>query len=118
MMLLVLQRIALEAFLDILYMPVWWYSRGLLYWGKKCLGWFREGNEWLSPGLWLKNILVPMFGQYDWQGRIISFVIRLVEVIARGFALGMWGVVCLVLFLFWIVFPVVVMYEFLSALIR
>lgn len=114
-MLLVLQRVFAESFLDILYAPLWWYSRGIVYWAKKCQVWFRGGNEALAPGLWLKNLFIPMFGQYDWQGRLISFFIRLVQVIARGFVLGVWGIICIILFLLWMVFPILAVYEFLEA---
>ena len=60
--------------------------------------------------LWLKNLFVPMFGQHDWQGRLVSFLIRLVQLIARGIAfvvlvifltvaLALWATGPLVLFL-------------------
>lgn len=116
-MLIVLQHIFLEAILDMFYTPVWWYGRGIIYWGKKCVSWLRSGNETLAPGLWLKNLFVPMFGQYDWQGRIISFLIRLVQVIFRGLCLGAWGVVCVLVFIVWIIAPFLIFYEFLSALL-
>lgn len=117
MMLLVLQRIFFEGFLDIFYAPVWWYSRGLEYWGKKCLALLQNGNETLAPELWLKNLFVPMFGQYDWQGRLISFLIRFVQVIARGLALMVWAMICAIVFFAWILVPLVIVYEFLSALV-
>jgi hypothetical protein len=117
MSLLVIQHIFLEAFFDIFYAPVWWYSRGIVYWGKKCISWLRSGNETLAPELWLKNLFVPMFGQYDWQGRIISFLMRFVQVIFRSLCLGIWGIMCVIVFLSWIFIPPVVMYEFLSALV-
>ena len=118
MMLVVLQQILLEALLDIVYAPIWWYTRGVVFWLQKCISFLKTGNESLAPGLWLKNLFVPMFGQYDWQGRIISFLIRFVQVVARGFVLVIWGIGCVMLFLMWLLFPLMVGYEFLVVFVR
>lgn len=70
----------------------------------------RRGNAALGVLLWLRNLFVPMFGQHDWQGRLVSFLIRLVQLIARGIAfmvlvvfltavLAIWATGPLVLFL-------------------
>ena len=110
MYLLIWQRLIGEAFLDILYFPVWWFTGGakhVLFW---CFDLLKSGNATLAPGLWLANILVPMFGQYDWQGRIISFFMRLAQVIGRSFALLCWFLVCFALFILWIVFPFLLTY--------
>ena len=106
MWILVFQRILLDVLMDIIYFPVWWYSRGILYWAGRVLEFFKSGNNFLAPGLWLKNIFVPMFGQYDWEGRIISFFMRLFQVIVRGIALFVWLFLCLIIFLAWIILPV------------
>ena len=108
--LLILQRLGLEAVLDIVYFPLWWYSGGLKHAILWCIGVLKNGNNTLAPGLWLKNIAVPMFGQYDWQGRLISFFMSLVQVIFRGLALVVWFAVCCVLVMAWLVFPLVVAY--------
>jgi hypothetical protein len=63
--------------------PVWWYGQGLhdvIEWAKDGLV-YRWRNYALK--LWLKNILVPMYGQYDLTGRLVSVFMRLVIVIAR-----------------------------------
>lgn len=108
MWILILQRMFLQFFLGMVYFPVWWYTLGLQQIGLACYHLFQEGNYNLSPGLWLKNIFVPMFGQSDWQGRIMSFFMRLVNVIGRGIALFVWLVFVLILFIFWIIFPIFV----------
>ncbi|MBI2444143.1 MAG: hypothetical protein HYV42_02805 [Candidatus Magasanikbacteria bacterium] len=105
MFLIVLERLAIEAILDLFYFPLWWYSGGLNWAGLQCLGLLRRGNRRLAPGLWLRNIFVPMYGQYDWQGRAISIFMRLVNVIGRSIALLGWLVVCWGLFLVWLLLP-------------
>lgn len=110
MFLIVFRRLFLETVLDFFYFPLWWYTKGTLHAAKGCLNLFNSGNQNLAPGLWLANIFVPMFGQYDIQGRIISFFMRFFQVIVRTIGLMFWLVVCLVLFLFWLALPVAVVY--------
>jgi hypothetical protein len=105
---LVFQRIAFAAFLDFFYFPIWWYTFGLV----KALRWsfdlLQEGNETLAPGIWLRNIFVPMFGQYDWQGRIISFVMRLIQIIFRSIFLLFWLIICVACFVAYLLIPPII----------
>lgn len=110
MYILILQRLFLESILDIFYFPVWWYTKGAGHAGKWCWQMFKHGNNNLAPGLWLANLFVPMFGQYDFQGRLVSFFMRLVQIIARAFALALWLIVCLAFFSVWLALPVLVFY--------
>jgi hypothetical protein len=115
MYILILQRLLLEAVFDIFYFPIWWYTGGALRAGRYCLALFLHGNLVLAPGLWLRNIFVPMYGQYDWQGRLISFVMRVIQIIARGIALIVWLAGCLGLFALWFIFPVVVVWSLIRS---
>lgn len=110
MWLLVLQRITLEFAFDIVYAPVWWYTVGIKRAILFAVQLFQVGNTELAPGLWLKNLFVPMYGQYDWQGRLMSFFMRVVNVIGRTIALLVWLVVCVVVFSLWLGIPVVVLW--------
>ncbi len=103
---IVLQRLALQLILDIALFPVWWYTEGLR---RVCIGlWhnLQDTNLRLAPGLWLKNIFTPMYGQRDFQGRIMSFFMRIVNVIGRSVALLFWCIVLLCLLVAWLVVPV------------
>jgi len=110
MWLLIFQRMVIEFFLDVFYFPVWWYTKGAkrVFFG--CVHMVQDANARMAPGLWLKNIFVPMFGQYDWQGRIVSFLVRLANVIVRGIGLFLWLWVVVLLFFLWVVFPIFVLY--------
>jgi len=110
MYILILQRLFLEAVLDIIYFPVWWYTKGLAHAWRWCFNLLRSGNQNLAPGLWLANLFVPMYGQFDLQGRIISFLMRSVQIFARTIALAVWFSVCLFLFLCWLALPALVAY--------
>lgn len=113
MWILVWQRVLFEAIIDLFYFPLWWYTSGLMRAFLWCVNFFQDGNQQLAPGLWLKNIFVPMYGQYDWQGRIISFLMRFVQVIFRFLGLMVWLVVCILLFFIWLVLPLAVIYLFI-----
>lgn len=115
MLYLILQRIFFETLLDVLYFPVWWYTGGVKHAIIWCANLFQSGNRTLAPGLWLKNIFVPMFGQYDIQGRIISFLMRFFQVLGRGFALIIWMFFCFILFLIWLAIPLVIAWGFYNS---
>lgn len=117
MFLLIWHKILLDTIGQTLYFPIWWYSGGVRYFFNRCYGIFLFGNTYLMPGLWLKNIFVPMYGQYDIQGRIISFIMRLVQVIARSIGLLIWLIVCLILFVVCLLLPIAAIMGMIRALI-
>jgi hypothetical protein len=108
MWILVFQRIALEFILDLVYFPLWWYTKGAKRAFLYCAHLFQFVNSYLAPGLWLANIFVPMYAQYDIQGRLVSFIVRLGNVIIRAIGLLIWLLIVLVIFLAWLLFPVFV----------
>lgn len=110
MYLIILQQLLGEALLDLVYFPVWWYTGGLRYAGSHCFAWLVAGNRTLAPGLWLQNLFVPMFGQTDWQGKIISFFMRLVQIAARTLALIGWAAICVLLWAIWVLLPLIAFY--------
>ncbi len=116
MWIIVLQRISIEFFWHLIYFPIWWYSVGLKKSFAFALDWFKMGNTYLAPGLWLKNIFVPMYGQRDFQGRLTSFFIRFVNVIIRGLGLLFWLVLSILVFMVWPALPVVFFYMFFISL--
>lgn len=116
MFVIVLQRLIIEALLDVFYFPVWWFSFGMKRTAAWCLTVFKSGNDWLAPGLWIANLFVPMYGQYDWEGRLVSFFMRLVQILFRLFGLSVWTIFCLTLFAVWIAWPVAIIYGMAKAL--
>lgn len=103
---LIYQKLVNEFFADIIYFPIWWYTRGLAIFFKKCFDLIRFANMIFVPGLWLKNIFVPMFGQYDIQGRLVSVFMRVVNIIGRSIALFLWSFFVFIVFLIWITLPI------------
>jgi hypothetical protein len=91
---------------DIFYFPVWWYSVGLVRTLRSVWRFLIGQEQSLGFFIWLKNIFVPMYGQRDWGGRLISFFIRLVQIIFRGLALLIWIALSLVFIAVWLLGPI------------
>jgi hypothetical protein len=108
MWLFILQRLSLEFLWHLVYFPIWWYSAGAVHAGRECFRFFEDANHTLAPFLWLRNLFVPMYGQTDWQGRIVSVFIRLVNVMVRATLLALWSVVIAMLFVLWLAAPIVI----------
>lgn len=101
-------KIIIETLGEIVYFPLWWYSFGFAGTLKKEFAIFLDQERALGFSVWLKNIFVPMYGQYDTAGRIISFFIRLVQVIFRGLALLVALALLIAGALFWLILPLFV----------
>ena len=110
MWLLILQRITVDFLLHILYFPIWWYTGGLKKAGSYCIDLLLLGNDYLAPDLWIRNIFVPMFGQTDWEGRLVSFFIRFVNIIFRIIGFVFWAAIVVIIFALWVVWPVLIVY--------
>ena len=110
-------QILTELVWDILYFPVWWYGRGLvsLLLGLKNL--LSDKQKSLALFIWIKNIFRPMYAQYDWQGWLISFFMRLAQIIFRSMILLVWLGLCLAAALGWLILPVLAVYEIIFQLI-
>ena len=100
-----------EIFRDIIYFPAWWYARGLFLVIDKSIAFLSYQQNALALFVWAKNIFRPMYGQYDWQGRLISFFMRLVQIIFRGIIMIFWVFLILNLIGAWIALPILIVYE-------
>jgi len=98
---------------DILAWPVWWYTTGVYKALKRMGNVIAQGNDELALSVWVKNIFTPMFGQYDWQGRIISFFMRLFQIIFRFIVFVLWILVAFIGFMVWLILPLILIYQIL-----
>lgn len=111
-----LRTVFVNTIADFFYFPIWWYTRGLLKQFKGVTGSFLSRKHDLAIDVWLKNIGTPMYGQYDFAGRVISFFMRLAQIIGRTFVLAVWAVLLLLWLLVWVAIPLIVVYFFVSQL--
>lgn len=102
---------------DIFMFPVWWYTKGIVYMLEQLLLSARRQAASFAVNLWVRNLFVPMYGQYDWQGRIISFFVRLIQIIFRSIAYTFWLGILAGVAVFYLFAPLVlVAFIFLHAL--
>jgi hypothetical protein len=94
-----------------LYFPLWWYGRGFIKLLKACANQIKDFNLSLGFSIWVKNLFVPMFGQHDFAGRLISFFLRLVNIIARGVVFIIFLLIVLLVIVVWLVLPLFVIYQ-------
>lgn len=92
--------------LDLLYFPLWWYTRGLL----RILRWGREtianAERQLALGIWLKAMFKPMFQDYTWEGRLVSFFMRAMLLIFKMVMFGAWVIAVAVMICMWLALPI------------
>lgn len=99
---------------DILYFPLWWYSVGLRQLIMSLAQQVKSSERYLALGLLARSLFLPMFGQYDREGRIISFFMRLIILIGRSiYMLGLLAIDFL-LIVVWMGLPVLVVVRLLS----
>lgn len=109
-------KIIVELIGDIIYFPLWWYSRGLFELLNKQVDFLKNRERGLSLFVWVKNIFKPMFGQSDWQGILISIIMRIFQIIIRSIAMLFWLLVSLFTSLLWITLPILIFYQIIFQL--
>lgn len=109
-----LRYIGIEILWDIIYFPIWWYTKGLARIGHYC--WESAGQQIkrrLALGVWLASMFKPMYGDYSVEGRVISGFMRFFVLIWKLINLFVWLIVLLILFLAWLILPAVIIYYLL-----
>lgn len=86
----IVRFVALDIVGEVFYWPIWWYTRGL--W--EVLKWVGRGlrDEWivLALGPWLRSMFTPMYADYSFAGRAISFVFRIIILGFRLVKFSIW----------------------------
>ena len=90
---------------DFVFFPLWWYTGGFVRMLRRAKRWLDDVRVMMSIGVWVRNIFVPMFAQYDISGRLISFAVRLANIIGRSIALCIMAVLILLTVLIYIIIP-------------
>lgn len=91
--------------------PAWWYGRGLVGAWRYSMAFLRHREQGVGFMVWVKNIFVPMYGQTDFAGRLISFIVRFVQVLARGLLMLCYLLIAICLFLLWFALPLIIAWE-------
>lgn len=104
-------KIFVEIGRDVLFFPLWWYTRGLVNIIKAQINFVSNRQKSLALFVWIKNIFKPMYGQRDWQGILISIFIRLIQIFFRSIMMIFWVLITILLIIVWIALPLVVVFE-------
>lgn len=92
---------------DLLRFPAWWYGEGLRDALLRVISFVRGYARSLGLMVWVKNIFTPMFGRYDWQSRLISVFMRIMNIVFRGFAVALVTVLAIIVFVLYLILPLV-----------
>lgn len=101
----VLQALISESIRELLWFPLWWYTKGLKLTLKKLAIAVKNSVKLFALDIWVKNLFVPMYGETSITGRIISFMVRLFMIMVRGLAVGIWAMGTVALALAYITVP-------------
>jgi len=106
-----LKYIAVEIIWDVIYFPIWWYSKGLMRVINYCIesATFHV-NRRMALGIWIKSMFKPMYGDYTREGRIISIFMRFVVLIWKLVSAVLWLVLLFIIFILWIALPLLIIY--------
>jgi len=109
---------AIDLIGELLYFPIWWYSVGAKKFALFFLQQAVSAQRRLGVGVWASNLFKPMYAQADWQGKLISFIIRIFQIIIRIIALVIWLVLLLIAFIIWLLAPLLIIYQIYRVLIN
>lgn len=94
--------------LDLIYFPVWWYTEGFKKRWVFVIKQIKIGYRNLALKILLLNLFKPMYGEYSWQGRIISFFARLIMLLWRTLEMLIWIILVFSLLIIWVIAPILV----------
>lgn len=108
----------LRALWEVVTFPVWWYTRGLARVGRWASRTVRGWEQVVGLRLWFKALFVPMYGQHDLQGRLVSFIMRLVVLVGRLVQVVAGVVVVVVVLIAYLALPVAAVVQVVILLLR
>lgn len=95
-----------EFVFDLVRFPWWWYSGGLKTVVAKCWRSFSATRARVSLGIFVRYLFKPMYQDYTWQGRLISFFMRLVLLLFKLLRLALSAIWYFILVVIWLLlFP-------------
>ncbi len=103
---------------SVAWFPLWWYTLGLSHVAGHFLQSLRYRAQSYSLRIWMRNFFVPMYGQHDITGRLVSVFMRFVVLVGRVFALVFEAVFYLVLLAAWVAAPALFIALAANGLIR
>lgn len=110
---LFIKDLFLDVILEVLYFPLWWYSRGLKKAAIFCWKRIKGGSRALALLILLKNIFKPMYGQRGWDVYVLSLSVRFLQLLYRFFLMILWTLFWICVLFTWLALPVLVIWKFI-----
>jgi len=110
---LAIKYIFIDVVGGVLRWPIWWYTRGLALITSGSIHSVERYYQSIALGVWIKNLFVPMYGLRDWQGRLISFLVRLVQIAFRSLFLVVRIVIAMIGIIMYMILPIVTVIQLL-----
>jgi len=101
---------------DLIFFPVWWYTKGFFELATKISVFWSDSLKGLNLLVWLKNIFVPMYGQRDLTGILVSIFMRIVQIILRSIGFACLLLLGLFVILLWLVAPLIILWQIIFQL--
>jgi len=108
---IIIKDLFLDVFGEVLYFPLWWYSRGLKKTAFFC--WYKTRAGWksLALSILLTNFFKPMFGQRGFTAYILSLNTHFWQILWRLFLIAFWVVFWLFILLGWLFLPLFAIWQ-------
>ncbi|MFH1671255.1 MAG: hypothetical protein ABH889_00555 [Candidatus Portnoybacteria bacterium] len=103
--------ILLDTFLEALYFPLWWYSRGLKKTAIFCLKKIKDGWRALALSILLINFFKPMYGQKGFAAYILSISVHFWQSLIRLILMFLWLALWFLVLIIWIFFPLFIIWQ-------
>ena len=97
----VAQLLFVDLFGSIAWFPVWWYTDGLTLAASKAVAALRYRSQAYAFRIWIRNFFVPMYGQHDLAGRLVSVFMRLIVLVGRSIAIAVEAIAYALALLLW-----------------
>lgn len=101
---------------DLLLFPLWWYTKGLVETSQRITTFWAQSLKALNLLVWMKNIFVPMYGQRDLTGILVSIMMRIVQIILRSIGFAFLLIAGVIALLLWITAPVLIAWQIIYQL--
>jgi len=114
----VAQLVFVDLLGSVVWFPVWWYTTGLMRVVSRAKVGLIYRSRQYGLKIWVANFFVPMYGQYDLAGRLVSIFMRFVVLVGRSIALAVEAVVWGLAIVLWGVAPVLTLVLAVSSFIQ
>lgn len=107
----IVKSLFLDAVWEVLYFPVWWYSRGLKKTAFFCWSQLKYGWQVSGIAIILVNFFKPMYGQRGWEAYLLSLMTHFWQVFWRILVMFLWLAWWLLIVLAWLTLPILIVWK-------